>query len=158
MRNTYIFCFIIFVTVIIASCGEYPCAKSALHYSLIGFSDAESDTIILRRFTKNTLSLKDTFFFDEGNPLRFRRSNDTLSMVAISSTALLESNYDYQLFFPQAGKIFAISEIQEEQLYQKNTTIFNTKKVGCLNKITSCRVNGLLVNFTGYNEPVYLRR
>ena len=158
MRNTYIIYFLIFLTVIIASCGEYPCAKTALHFSLIGFSDAESDTIILRRFTKNTSLLKDTFFFDEGNPLRFRRSNDTLNMAAISSTALLESSYDYQLFFPQAGKLFVITEIQEEQLYQKNTTIFNTKKVGCINKITSARLNGQLINFTGYNEPIYLRR
>lgn len=158
MRNTYFICFISLLTIIISACGEYPCAKTALRYSLIGFTDAETDTIILRRFTKNTSSLKDTFFFDEGNPLRFSRSNDTLRMAAISSTALLESSYDYQLFFPEGRKLFAITEIQEEQLYQKNTTIFNTKKAGCINKITSARLNGQLINFTGYTEPVYLRR
>ena len=158
MRNTCFICFITFLAVIISACGEYPCAKTELRYSLIGFTDAESGTIILRRFTKNTSLLKDTFFFDEGNPLRFSRINDTLRMAAISSTALLESSYDYQLFFPQAGKLFAITEIQEEQLYQKNTNIFNTKKVGCINKIISARLNGQLINFTGYTEPVYLRR
>jgi hypothetical protein len=158
MRNYIPASLIFLLTIIVSSCGESPCVKTELRYSLIGFTDAESDTIILRRFIKNTSQLKDTFFFDEGNPLRFSRTNDTLRMAAISSTALLESNYDYQLYFPQPNRLFNIRDIFEEKLFEKNNGIFNTKKIICANRINSCRLNGHLVNFTDWNEPVYLHR
>jgi hypothetical protein len=158
MRNITSFPVIIFLILILASCGESPCIKTVLRYSLIGFSDAESDTIIIRRFTKNTSQLKDTFFFDETNAIRFNRSNDTLTMTAYSSTALLESNYDYQLYFPQPNKLFNITDIFEEQLSEKKNGIFNTKKTICVNRINNCRLNGQLVNFSGWNELIYLRR
>lgn len=149
---------ILLLTIIISSCGESPCVKTELRYSLIGFSDAESDTIIIRRFTKNTSQLTDTVLFDEANAIRFSRSNDTLTMGAYSSAALLESNYDYQLYFPQPNKVFNITDIFEEQLFEKNKGIFNTKKIICANRINSCMLNGQLITFNKWGDPVYLRR
>jgi hypothetical protein len=142
----------------LSSCGEHPCAPTELTYSLIGFTDAESDTIILRRFTKNTSQLKDSFFFHEANPLRFSRKNDTLTMAAISSTALLESSYDYQLYFPQPNRLYTITNIVEEQLYGKNNSIFNTKKPMCGNRISSCSLNGQVINLNTWRGPLYLHR
>lgn len=156
MRTIIIALFIF--AILFSSCGESPCAKTELRYALVGFSDSESDSIVLRRFTKNTFQLIDTFEFIEPTPLRFSRSNDTLKMAAIPGTALLESNYDYQIYFPKAGKLFTITVIVEEQLAEKKGGLFNTKKPMCLNRISSCKVNGQQISFSSFNEIIYLRR
>ena len=143
--------------IIIASCGESPCAKGDLRYCLIGFSDAESDTIILRRFPKNSLAIKDSFVFNQANPIRFARLTDTLIMVIYTSDVLLQSDYNYQIFFPGAGRVFDIGDIKEEQSYTKSG-LFNTSKVGCINQITSCKVDGRSVSTINFPNTIYLKK
>lgn len=144
MKKLLIIFPILIASIFFNSCGEYPCAKADLRYGLIGFTNAESDTIIIRRFTKNSLVVKDSFFFDENNPIRFQRFADTLQMVAYTSDALLESNFDYQIFFPGAGKIFNIKDILETQSYGKGKSIFNTGGPSCINQIVSFNLDGVL--------------
>jgi hypothetical protein len=96
------------LTVIIASCGEYACSKAEMQFGLVGFSDAESDTIILRRFEKNGSSsvLKDSFLLTN---IWFQRNLDTLKMVGFPGSALLQSNYNYEIFFPAASKLITVT-------------------------------------------------
>lgn len=150
---------VIFFTLIISvsSCGEYPCTKGNLRFNLIGFTDPEADTIILRRFTKNTSALIDTFFFDESDPVRFIRFSDTLIMVALPGTALLDSEHDYQIFFPATGTQFRIAEINEEQSYLKKG-LFNTNKIGCVNTIFSYKLDGNVMRAIQFPDRIYLKK
>jgi hypothetical protein len=138
--------------VLIASCGEYACSKADLQFGLVGFSDPESDTIILRRFEKNGSSsvLKDTFLLTN---IMFKRDLDTLKMVAFPGTALLQSDYNYEIFFPAATKLITITDIKEEQLYIKPRG-----KVGCVNRIISYTVDGrTTTNIVPYNVTYFTR-
>jgi len=150
--------FLMIAAIIFSSCGEYPCAKAELGYNLIGFSDAESDTIVIRRFQKNSAVIIDSILFNENNPVRFHRYGDTLVMAAFLSTALLQSDFDYQLFFPGAVRMFTITDINEVQSYGKNSGPFNTSKIGCGNQISGCKVDGQPVNTINFPNTIYLRK
>jgi hypothetical protein len=134
MQRIFLTLLIIFV-LSAASCSDYPCSKAELQFGLVGFSNAESDTIILRRFTKiGTGSvLIDTFLLTN---IWFQRSLDTLRMVGFPGSALLQSDYNYEIFFPAAAKLIKVSDIVEEQLYMKPH-----RKMGCGNRIISYVLN-----------------
>ena len=145
------------IFILLASCGQHPCAKGDLHYHLIGFSDAEADTIILRRFPKNSTILVDSFVFNETNPIRFVRVSDTLVMPFYITTGLLQSDYDYQLYFPGAARVISITSIQEEQTYGTRSGFINTS-AGCTNIIKGCTLDGILVNAVVFPNAIYLRK
>jgi len=148
MRNYYIYILsLIVLSVALHSCKECPCIKAQLKFDLIGFSDSEADTIILRRFdlNGNFNLLKDSFLLHNN---RYTRFNDTLKLVAYTGDALLESNYNYEIFFPATGNLYRIFEINEAIAYQNCGGIFATDKVVCGNEIKSCNVNGVVT-------PVY---
>ena len=143
--------------ILFASCSQHPCAKADLSYRLIGFSDAEADTIVLRRLQKNTSSVLDSFIFNETNPIRFARFTDTLIMTSYSSTALLQSDYDYQLYFPGAARLISITGIQEEQSYGTRSGLFGSTG-GCINVIAGCTVDGVPVTAVVFPNSIYLRK
>jgi hypothetical protein len=130
---------------------EVACSKAELQFGLIGFSDTESDTIILRRFTKNGggSTLIDTFLLAG---IRYRRNQDSLTMVAFPGNAVLTSNYDYDIFFPGPGKLIRITDMNEEQLYMKPRG-----KVGCVNRISSYKLNGQLINNITFNITYFTK-
>ena len=140
-----------------SSCGKYPCGKASLQYALIGFTDAESDSLILRRFNKNGTAVKDSFIFGANNPIRYWRQSDTLHMASFTSDALLESAYDYQLFFPLAGKIYTITEINETESFG-NKGLFSMDKTYCINPVSSYTVNGQTVNSLLHFNIIYLSK
>ena len=152
MRNhfTYII-FILLISSFLFSCKNCPCIKAQLKFDLIGFSDAEADTIILRRFdiNGNFNMPKDSFVLDNN---RYARFNDTLKLVAFSGNALLESDFNYELFLPAAGSLVRITEINEVKSFQNCGGIFATDKVACVNEIKSCKVNGLTVPIYHFNN------
>lgn len=158
MKKQFVYIIIcLFFLPLLYSCS-CPCAKAELTFGLVGFSDSEADTIILRKFNKNSnfTSLKDTvaFWVDE---IRFDRSNDTLLPVAYTSDAVLESAFDYEFYFPQSQSLFRISEIKEEK-EEQNCGIFSANKVGCSNVITSCKINNTTFVMPGVLSGIYLRK
>ena len=147
--NIFIFLALSTITLLF-SCKEYQCSKADLRFGLIGFSDAEADTIILRRFDKtNPTTPKDTFLLTE----RFKRRSDTLEMVAFSSNALMQSDYTYEIIIPQSGSFIRIIEIAEEQ---RSIRLGLTDKVGCVNFITSCKLNDQVTSVS--DNDVYLKK
>lgn len=124
---------------LLQACTKTDCADAELHFGLVGFSDHEADSIILRRFTKNSgfTSLVDTARLDIG----FKRSNDTLGIASQLVNLQMTSGYDFEFYFPVAGRSYRITEINEEQSEQRKSIFNNTKEL-CINRVTSLKVNG----------------
>jgi hypothetical protein len=152
MKQIVCLLFTISLSAILISCGEYQCSKADLRFGLIGFSDAEADTIVLRRFDKtgNFNSPLDTFLLTN---ISFNRRSDTLVMGAFPGTALLQSDHNYQIFFPQGNTLISVTEIAEEQRSIRRSF---TDKVGCVNFIQSCKLNGQLTPIN--SNDLYLRK
>jgi hypothetical protein len=139
--------------VLLAMCSrEIDCFKADLHFGLIGFSDTESDTIILKRFTKNANNpvMVDSFPL---SPIRYQRNQDTLNMVAYPGELDLDMDYNYELSFPGTTKVIRITDITEEQLHMKKNG-----DVGCGNRVTSYKLDGqVITNIPSFNMTYFTR-
>ncbi|MDQ6902617.1 MAG: hypothetical protein M3139_06350 [Bacteroidota bacterium] len=124
--------------------------------ALVSFSEAETDTVVIRRFSKatNFTALKDTFLLASANA-NFQRMNDTtLLLQNIDQYNIITSTYDYEIFIPKANRLFKISDVVEK--FQ--TARAGLGKVGCINPITSYKIDGQLISPTSYYGYVYLNR
>jgi hypothetical protein len=134
---------------------EKQCINAKLRFGLIRFSDAEADTIILKRFTKNNPSNpRDTFLFKN---IEFIRSNDTLDMAGIPVDSYLESNYNYEIFFPGSGECITISDILENK-ETMTKGLFSCTKEACVNSIAGYTANGQFSNSIINFELIYLKK
>ena len=119
-------------------CGSTPCSPGNLQFGLIGFSDPESNQIILRKYTLGSqFSQKiDSVFVTAG----FSRSNDTLTMTSVNGDGLLRSSYDYEIVLPLAGRIYRLTKIQEEERFIKHS-LFKPRRDGCINRMPVVTIN-----------------
>ena len=158
-QNGYLF--LIPFSLIFSSCGSYPCSEApGLRISPVSFTDAERDTIILRKFTRNNgfTGLIDTVIITTENT-RFNVSNDTANIVAAAGDVFLSSKYDYEIYLPAVNKLTRISDIIEPQLEGKNTSLFNTDKVACANTIQSYKKDGQMLAAIQFNYSfVYIKK
>jgi len=65
--------------------------------------------------------------------------------------------FDYEIYFPGAGRTFKIDNIIEEQKNQPCGGLFSMDKVACINPITSYRVANQVISPKPW-QPVYLRK
>lgn len=155
------FCLIllsILSTALISSCGSYPCGPGELNFQLMGFTDHETDTIIIRRLKKNSQEIIGSTEYNPSNPVRFERIGDTLRLSAYPADILLKSTYDYEMIFPVAGRTFHIKAITEEVSYSKKKGLFGNTKEYCMNAITTCMVDGILNSTFKFPNTVYLTK
>jgi hypothetical protein len=145
---------IFFISVLlIGSCDGTPCGRGDLAFGLVGFSDQESDTIILRSFTKSNTGqvLRDTLLLNSER-VGWRRRSDTLTFSYADVGIFLVSDYNYEIFLPDPGTLFTVTDIKED---------FNSQSPGCgkkpfcINPLTGYTLNGQPVTHNGY-EPLYL--
>lgn len=137
------------ITTSFINCGSSPCGVATLDYGLVGFSDAESQNIVLRKFEKNSnFSNKIDTIVIQAN---FNRSNDTLTIASVLSDGLLLSQFDYEVFFPSASKLFRVTNIVEEQNEIKHS-IFRPTKEGCINNILQLTINGQVRTTVRFNR------
>lgn len=143
--------FILFISSAIISCKEYPCSQAIGNISITGFSMSETDTVIVRKYSKSTnfITPLDTFVLDSLNSSFLRKANvlEIYGSISYGNDYGLLSKYDYEIYLPKANRLFQISEITEEQ--QTRKAGFSMEKTGCINPIKSFKVNGLL-NVSGY--------
>ncbi len=128
-----------FALLILFSCN-YPCAPSdGLQMELIGFTQLEADTILLKKFEKGSAFTRavDSLIIDS-NVTRFRLSNDTLRITSTISTTNLLSKYDYMISIPSTNSLFYITEMKEPQQEGRKSKY----KIMCGNSIQSCKING----------------
>lgn len=132
----------------------YPCAPSnGLRMELVGFTQQEADTVILKKYEKGkgfTVQI-DSLVIDS-NITRFVLKNDTLKIAYSLSTTNLLSNYDYLVRIPSANSVFYITEMNEPQQEGRKSRY----KVMCGNAVQSCKINGTAtsINF----DYLYLKK
>jgi hypothetical protein len=138
--------FILFISTSFISCKEYPCSQASGNISITGFTINETDTIIVRKFAKSTnfSTPLATFVLDSLNSSFLRKANvlEIYGSIAYGTDNGLLSKYDYEIYLPSPNRVFQISEITEEQKTKKAG--FSMEKSGCINPITSFKVNGSL--------------
>src|SRR5687767_11408720 len=142
MKQMFSYVFLpLVISIILSSCRDCTCIRANLYFGLIGFTESEVDTIILRRFDKKTnfSSQKDTLPFVN---VSFIRRNDTLLFSYFPESASLKSDFDYEIFFPEAGKIIRVSDITEIFSEQRCNGPLAREKVDCVNEISSYKLNG----------------
>jgi hypothetical protein len=107
---------ICFISILlIGSCDGTPCARGDLSFGLVGFTDQESDTIILRSFTKTNTGqvLRDTLLLNSER-VGWQRSGDTLTFSFTNAEIFLVSDYNYEIFLPGPGTLFTVTDIKED--------------------------------------------
>lgn len=126
-------------SILIFSSCNYPCAPSdGLQMELIGFTQLEADTIVLKKFEKGSgfTTAIDSLVIDS-NVTRFRLSNDTLKITSTISTTNLLSKFDYMISIPSTNSVFYITEMNEPQQEGRKSKY----KIMCGNTIQSCKIN-----------------
>ena len=154
MRRRFPYIFLSIVTSITISCRDCPCIRANLNFGLVNFTEAQTDTIILRRFDKSTnFSIQiDSMPFYNSN---FGAFPDTLLSYHPPDVYLV-SDYNYEIFFPDPGKLFRISEINEVISEQRCYPLAR-EKVDCVNEITSFKLNGQ-ISQPSLSQIIYLHR
>jgi hypothetical protein len=143
----------IFLGFLLYECG-YPCGKASSFIGLISFTDAESDTIIFRRFSKGTnfAALRDTFILARVNG-NFQRNNDTVLILhSIDGNRSITSDFDYEVFLPKVSILYRLKEIKEELESGRG------KGPYCINPITAYRLNGEFFSGDRRYDFIYLKK
>jgi len=99
------------------SCSrECPCELASAPFQVVSFSPAESDTVIVRRFTKGTnfQTLNDSALIDRANSNYTLRGADTLELGARDTTGHITSGFDYEIYIPAVNKLTKITKVTEE--------------------------------------------
>ena len=150
MKHLY---YILILLLAAGSCS-YPCGKSdGLRINFVSYQPDQLYNFSISRYQTGTnfSQLLNTMSFDSAQ-LRFRQSNDTLSLAYFTSDALLPSGFDYKIFIPSTNTTYGITDLNEPQ----KTGIKNGQKVYCMNQIVSCKVNG--TTQTLFYEDLYLKK
>ncbi len=138
------------------SCGrDEPCAEaSAVALRFISFSNAQTDSIVIRKFSNNSAfdTLVDSVILTTSNS-SYQKSTDTLAIInnATGGDYPLDINYDYEVYLPNANQLFKISNITQQQTYFRAVPYY---KRGCANPIKSYLLNGQITN--GYGGIIFL--
>ena len=146
-----------FLCAALISC-EYPCSNATSTISFVNFPSNETDTVIVRKFSKseNFTKILDSFVLNNLTS-GYYQSNDTLKIIESYKTDNgLLSSYEYEIFLPEISKTYKITEIVEE-FRSINRGLSNTKE-GCLNSIRSYKVNGELKPGNLFGGTFYLNR
>ena len=150
--------FILFV-IIFSSCGRrVPCIEPHPILNFVSFSDAETDSLILRRYVRNSNvdSLVDSTIISRNNSM-YEKSNDTLHILtAVGGDYPLDIQFDYEVYMPLANKLFQINNIVQQQT-EMNIGISLDKNV-CINPIKSYVLNGQIISGAYDYHFIYLKK
>lgn len=93
-----------------------PCIPADQLIQIISFSKDETDTIIVRRYTKGTnyQTLQDSVLIDSSN-CNYIYVGDTLQLATSSLIGHITSNFDFEIFIPSVKRLIKISDITEQQ-------------------------------------------
>ncbi|MEO8821772.1 MAG: hypothetical protein ABI267_07765, partial [Ginsengibacter sp.] len=120
MKNIKTFVAVFIVAFLINACS-YPCGQAAANFALVNFTDAQTDSIILRRFIKpgNYSTLKDSFVISRSGNANFNRRHDTLLVLYSlanegASFGSINSDYDYEIYLPAVNRLYKLSNVEQK--------------------------------------------
>ena len=138
------------------SCGRYPCGNASSFIGLVNFTEAESDTIIIRRFSKGTdfTALQDSMVITQFNANLQRQHDTMLVLFPFDGNEIITSDYDFEIFLPATNSHYKLTAITEDIRYGSKAGA----KIYCINPITSYKLDGELIKVSRYYQPIYLRK
>lgn len=143
--------FSLLFSVIILSC-QYDCIKATSSLKFIKFTNTETETIIVRRFQKQSgfAKLVDTTLLNRFNS-NYQVDNDTLEIIhSYGIDEGLTSTFDYEIVMPKINRLYRITTIEEDP--QSMNTGLSCNKLACVNMIQSYQLDGQLITGTGYRN------
>ncbi len=149
---------ILVVAVILAaqSCTKTKndnCPFLAPDMVFVGFTEDESDTMVIRRFEKNSdfTTLLDTILINRGNLKRIAVGKDSIRLVPGNYPMLAETFYvhDWQLYLPGAGKTVEIRDAVTK--FTKEKSASST----CHSFVTSVRFDRQNYDFVSWFDTPY---
>ncbi len=157
-QNSLIGFFLICFSILFSKCNV-PCYTATANIGFISFQDSETNTIILRRYSKatNFATLVDTFLINKSNS-SYDKLNDTLQVFNnYGGDQGLKSKYDYEVYLPQSNRLFQISEIAEWFMMQK-ASIAMDQLYHCIDPIVSYKLNGQLISGNSDYSTFYIKK
>lgn len=139
---------------ILSSCVKGRCSEASFTLGLVAFEEAESDTIILRRFDKGTnFSTQHDSIFIDILTTPFQKYSDTtiVKYETPEGLRLLTVEYDYEIVLPESNNIFRLTDIKYTKHYQASG-----EKVMCYSKLDSYKIDGQLKNPSDINEYILI--
>jgi hypothetical protein len=143
--------------ILLYSCSKYSCQRSiGLRLAFVSFTEAETDTVILKRYVKgsNFNQQIDTALIDT-SLVKYASRGDTLFPSELHTQTLLINLYDYQVVVPAANKVFTVTDIEEEEKKVKRG-FFSSTRDACYNPIRAYTLNGVRKTVIPNREVVYL--
>jgi hypothetical protein len=144
------------------SCGKtITCSDPPIGIAFISTPATTIDTIILRKFELNSnfQTLIDTMsiFQNINSSIVLSITNDTAYIRISDINKAVRNGFDWQLFIPNTGQTFSITDIEVQNLSSKCGT-FSTMCF-CYNKVTSIKLdNQNIVSNAFRNNTVFVRR
>lgn len=136
----------------LSSCNKTCfCTTATLYPNYVGFTSAETDSVILRRYTKASqfTRLIDTVVVTANNA-QFSFSQDTLSIRSGDAALRIRSFYDYILYLPEANRSDSVYGIYETRDTEKGS---RDLECNCINRILSFYQNNNLIQVTDPSSP-----
>ena len=100
---------VIACALIISSCTRnQSCIDPELVLNFVSFTNAETDSIVLRKYVKNVgfTSLVDSTIISRSNSL-YQQSNDTLHIfTSVGGDYPVDIQFDYEVYMPAGNKLF----------------------------------------------------
>src|SRR5664279_127739 len=147
--------------IIISSCNrEYNCSNDTLKLTFIGYTKANVDTLIIKKYAANTnfQQLQDSMMFIL-DTAGISQSNDTISFGGNKPNNVIQFGSDWQVMVPSTNKTVAISNIVSPQQQGKcSAGYFDKIACVCYNSIQSLVQDGQTIpypvrdtSFNGYH-------
>lgn len=133
---------ILLITFIIAasSCGKTCyCTSQELGLNYTGFSQSETENILMYRFRKGSNFQGGDTSFLNARTAQFVRRQDTLTITMQEEKTRLRSFYDYILYLPSVNRRDTIVNIHELFDQEEGSS---SLECNCVNRIRSYQLNG----------------
>jgi hypothetical protein len=133
------------------------CTDATVYLGYVAFDTAETDTVILRRYDRNSnfSRLLDTIVITRQNAL-YTTNLDTLSIRSGTEIATLRSFYNYIFYLPSLNRsdsVFGIYEARDTEEGSPNM------ECNCINRVLTYRLNRDTLPIANPDSPfVYIRR
>jgi hypothetical protein len=141
-----------------ASCSKTCfCTMATLYPAYVAFNPGETDTIILRRYDRNSNfdRLLDTAIITDQDAV-FNFSQDTLSIRSDAEALTLRSFYNYVLYLPALNRSDSLHHIFEARDTQEGSS---NLECNCINRILSYQLNSDTVQVVDPDSPhVYINQ